>query len=83
MAQVGSDLAEVRGECPKMTTHKHIGAYLLYNHSFIPKTYWIAHVKEISGLPLPRALNRRTEERREPCPPERVGPTGRRCGTSG
>jgi hypothetical protein len=50
-----------------MATYKEIQIYVKNKHGFTPKTCWIAHVKEICGL-----TKRRLEERRYPCPPERI-----------
>ncbi len=37
-----------------------------------PKTCWIAHMKELCGLPLRKAPNRRdASQRQEPCPEDR------------
>ena len=38
-------------------------------HGFVPETCWIAHCKELAGLPLGAAPNRRGEQRVKPCPP--------------
>jgi hypothetical protein len=38
---------------------------------FQPKTCWIAHCKELYGLPVGAAPNRHSDERVEPCPPEK------------
>jgi hypothetical protein len=41
---------------------------------FTPKTCWIAHVKELNGLPLKSAPNRQASEVRQyPCPPDKRG----------
>ncbi len=44
------------------------------NHGFEPKTCWIAHCKELFGLPVDRASNRQGDERVEPCPLEKQLP---------
>ena len=42
------------------------------HHGFIPKTGWIAHVKEVHGIPTRRGANRACRDRDvEPCPPEK------------
>jgi len=42
------------------------------HHSFIPKTGWILHVKELHGIPTLRGANRARRDRDiEPCPPEK------------
>jgi hypothetical protein len=55
-----------------MATYRQLQAYVLKRHGFMPKTCWIAHVKEMSALPMRRAWNRQSEERQERCPPDRV-----------
>jgi hypothetical protein len=57
-----------------MTTYIDIQEYVKENFGFIPKSCWIAHVKEISGLPVRRAPNRQGEDRMVPCPPGKVKP---------
>ena len=57
-----------------MATYKQIQAYVLRHHGFKPNTPWIAHVAEMSGLPVKRTRNRRGRVREEPCPREKVGP---------
>lgn len=54
-----------------MATYKQIQLYVRQKYGFTPKTCWIAHVKELSGLPVQPAPNRQGEERVEPCPPEK------------
>ena len=41
------------------------------NCGWAPKTCWIAHCKELAGLPVRRAWNRRSDERAVPCPAEK------------
>lgn len=55
-----------------MATHKQIQAWVKQQYGFTPETCWIAHVKEISGLPLQEAPNRIGLERMKPCPPDKV-----------
>jgi len=57
-----------------MATYKQIQEWVRKQYGFIPKTCWIAHVKEMSGLPLRKAPNRRGANRLFPCPPEKVEP---------
>ena len=52
-----------------MATYKQIQAYVHKKYGYVPETCWIAHVKELSGLPVRRAPNRRSDEREKPCPP--------------
>lgn len=57
-----------------MATYKRIQDWVKQNYGFTPKTCWIAHVKEMSGLPVRKAPNRRDAERVYLCPPEKVEP---------
>ena len=52
-----------------MSTYNKIQVYVKQNHGFIPKTCWIADVKEKSDIYVEPAWNRVGEERRNPCPP--------------
>jgi len=46
-------------------TRSHEGVYV--------KSCWIAHVKEMCGLPLDKAPNRHSPRKRaQPCPPDKV-----------
>jgi len=55
-----------------MTTYEEIQDYIKQKYGFTPKTCWIAHVKEICGLPVRKAPNRLGEERSHPCPPQKI-----------
>ena len=55
-----------------MATYKQIQKYVKGKYGFIPKTCWIADVKGQCGLSVRRAWNRKSDEREEPCPPEKV-----------
>jgi len=57
-----------------MASYKDIQAYVRKHYNFQPKTCWIAQVKEMSGLQVRRAWNRRSDQREEPCPPDKVDP---------
>jgi hypothetical protein len=57
-----------------MATYRRIQDWVKKNYGFTVKTCWIAHVKELSGLPVKRAHNRRGAIRLEPCPPEKIEP---------
>jgi hypothetical protein len=57
-----------------MATYDQIQEYVSARHRFVPKTCWIAHVKEMVGLPVTRAWNRRCDKREQPCPPGKVEP---------
>lgn len=54
-----------------MATYTDIQAYVVRHYGFVPKTCWIAHVKELCGLRPPRAPNRDGQMRKVPCPPEK------------
>lgn len=52
-----------------MATYKQIQEYIKENYSYIPKSCWIAHMKEICGLK-PKISSRRNspDSRVHPCP---------------
>jgi hypothetical protein len=52
-------------------TYRAIRAYIYAHHGFSPRTGWIAHVKELSGLTLRPTHNRHDPTRADPCPPRR------------
>lgn len=54
-----------------MATYREIQDWVRQQYGFMPKTCWIAHCKELYGLPVRRAANREGEERKVPCPPEK------------
>jgi len=55
-----------------MATYKQIQEYVRETHGYVPKTCWIAHMKEICGLNPQVARNRRSATNRMyPCPPHR------------
>lgn len=51
-----------------MATYKQIQQFVKINSGFVPKTCWIAHMKELCGLPVETAANRIDEDRQVPCP---------------
>jgi len=51
-----------------MSTYKEIRVWVKSRYGFVPKTCWIAHCKELYGIPVERAYNRRGTEREVPCP---------------
>lgn len=56
-----------------MATYKQIQEYIKKKHGFVSKTCWIAYAKEIAGLPVGQAHNRKNPiEREEPCPPAKL-----------
>ena len=55
-----------------MATDAEIGKFVQQHHGFIPKPGWIAHVKEVHGIPTLRGAKRaRRGHDAEPCPPEK------------
>ena len=55
-----------------MATDTEIKKFVQQHHGFIPKTGWIAHVKEVHRIPTLRAANRARRNRDiEPCPSEK------------
>ena len=57
-----------------MAKYKQIQSWVKQQYGFVPKTCWIADVKRQSGLPVRKAPNRKGEEPRHPCPPEKITP---------
>lgn len=55
-----------------MATYKQIQEYTKRQYGFVPKTCWIAHVKDDYGLVTRKALNRiNSTNRAYPCPTHR------------
>jgi hypothetical protein len=55
-----------------MSTDSEIQKFVQQHHGFVPKREWIAHVKEVRGLPTRRVAKRGGQGRPvEPCPPEK------------
>lgn len=55
-----------------MATDGEIQKFVQRHHGFIPKTGWIAHVKEVHRIPTRRGANRARRNRDiEPCPAEK------------
>ena len=55
-----------------MATYKEIQEYVKDKYGFQPKTCWIAHMKEVCGLPVNVAVNRIDINRRvRPCPDDK------------
>jgi len=55
-----------------MATDVEIQKFVQRRHGFIPKTGWIAHVKEVHNIPTLREAKRARRDRAiEPCPPEK------------
>lgn len=56
-----------------MATYKEIQGYVKETYGFLPKTCWIAHMKELCGIPVKNAPNRISPSHREKtCPPEKM-----------
>ncbi len=56
----------------EMATDAAIQRFVQRHHGFIPKTGWIAHVKEVHGISTLRgAKGARRDRDIEPCPPEK------------
>jgi len=51
-----------------MATYKQIQDWVKIKYGFVPKTCWIADVKQKSGLNVRMASNRISKEREYPCP---------------
>lgn len=54
-----------------MATYSQIQDYVRKQYGYIPQSCWIAHVKELVGLPVRRAHNRQGTVRVKPCPLEK------------
>src|SRR5262245_32998458 len=59
------------GPPPLNVTYGDIRAWVYSHYGFSPRTGWIAHVKELSGLKLRAAHNRRVSSRVDSSSPER------------
>ena len=55
----------------RSATYKEIQKWVQQRFGFVPETCWIAHCKEIYGLPLRDVPNRQGEKRVKPCPPQK------------
>lgn len=56
-----------------MATYKEIQQWIKQKYGYVPKSCWIAHVKELSSLN-PRVANNRYDpaKREKPCPPHKI-----------
>jgi hypothetical protein len=54
-----------------MATYGELIDWIRTTHGWVSKTCWIAHCKELAGLPVSRAPNRIDSTRQVPCPPEK------------
>jgi hypothetical protein len=50
-----------------MATYRDIQIFVRHRYGVVAQSCWIAHVKELNGLPLKR---RCANERVKPCPPQ-------------
>jgi len=55
-----------------MNKYKEIQKYVKQKYGFIPKTCWIAHSKEICGITVRKAWNRRGNVRKYSCPNDKL-----------
>ena len=51
-----------------MASYQEIKNYVLEKHGHRVKSGWIAHAKEVYGIPVKKAGNRKGNERLWPCP---------------
>jgi len=55
-----------------MATDTQIKKFVQSHHGFVPKAGWIAHVREVHGIPTLRGAKRARQGRNvEPCPSEK------------
>ncbi|NVM53151.1 MAG: hypothetical protein HWN66_05570 [Candidatus Helarchaeota archaeon] len=55
-----------------MATYKEIQLYVLKKYGFVLRICWIAHAKDICGLPLRKAPNRiYSNKKMDPCPEDK------------
>ncbi len=57
-----------------MATYKEIQNWVRQQYGWTPKTCWIAHCKELSGLERSDAPNRQGSVRKVPCPCDKREP---------
>ncbi len=56
-----------------MATYREIQNYVKETYGFIPKSCWIAHMKERCGIPIRNVPNRISpSHRKHPCPLEKM-----------
>ena len=56
-----------------MATYKDIRNFVKEKYGFYPQPCWIAHMKEVCGIPVRVAHNRFSLSKREwPCPPNKM-----------
>jgi hypothetical protein len=52
-------------------SYEDVQNYVRKRHGYVAKTCWIAHAKELCGLPV-RKAHHRTGRRAYPCPPDKL-----------
>jgi len=55
----------------KMATYPQIQEWVISKYGWEPRKCWIAHVKELCGLEVKPAPNRKGAERANPCPSQK------------
>ena len=55
-----------------MATYNQIQKWIKENYGYVPKTCWIAHVKEICGMARRTSPNRMGPTRKYPCPDDKI-----------
>lgn len=56
-----------------MATYFKIQLFVQERHGFVPKTCWIAHAKELCGIPVKDTPNRTDSSKRvNPCPEDKL-----------
>lgn len=55
-----------------MSTYPRIQEYIKSKYGFEPKTCWIADAKQKCRIPVPLVWNRVGDERKNPCPPDKL-----------
>jgi len=56
-----------------MATYPDIQLYVMKKYGFVPMTCWIAHAKELCGIPVRKASNRIDPSKRiDPCPESKL-----------
>jgi len=53
-------------------TYAKIQEYVKRKYGFVIKTCWIADAKQLCGLPVRTAWNRKGKRRKHPCPKEKL-----------
>jgi len=55
-----------------LTSYKEIQDFIRNKHGYNAKSCWIAHAKEVYGVPVKRANNRVSDKRLWPCPKKKL-----------